>query len=644
MELGVKMAIMIPPSLPSRPKPTQGEEILYKTLELKLADNFWVWYEPVISGKYPDFVILSPNLGLLILEVKGWRLNNIIQANPDYFKINYQKDDTESIQNQQSPLLQARNYLNNLQNVLKKYRVLTNPSGKYEGKLSFPIGSGAVMSDITKDKAEAKGLLQLLPEKKVIYGDELSQWKENTSPEAIIIRLKEMFEVKFSFSPLTEDQISTIRGVLYPEIVIREEKATINSIPTGSEFYLLPTDTILKTLDARQESFAKKIGDGHRIFFGVSGSGKTLLLISRAKYLINKNPEAKILILCFNICLASHLRSILHTDSQHLQYEKISVMHFHDWAISILGGWPNDLSGNHDECIAERMISKLSSYSNEQKWDVILIDEAHTFIGGWFECCVKALKDSQNGDLMSVADGNQKLYKRPNFRWKDVGIKAQGRTISKKFDLDKNYRNTQEILSSALSVLSRTANLISPLEDEEITFPLVQPSEALRRGEQTFLFITNDPSSQDTSIASTISNLCKSGTKSEDIAVLYRQLGNSYQSRLNDIFNSLKQSGVKHDWVTKDKKSKAKYSIKNEGVKFITSLSSLGLEFKVVLFIWLEQFDDCIGKKDAEILAMREIYVGMTRAQNSLYLFLEDNSRLSPILKNNPLFNTIIVN
>jgi len=39
MELGVKMAIMIPPSLPSRPKPTQGEEILYKILELTLSTS-----------------------------------------------------------------------------------------------------------------------------------------------------------------------------------------------------------------------------------------------------------------------------------------------------------------------------------------------------------------------------------------------------------------------------------------------------------------------------------------------------------------------------------------------------------------------------------------------------------------------------
>lgn len=639
------MAIMIPPSLPSQPKPTQGEATLYKTLESRVPDDFFVWYEPVVSGKYPDFVILSPNLGLLILEVKGWTLNNIIRANPNYFQINYQENDTESIQSQQSPLLQARNYLNNLQNVLKKYPVLTNLSGKYQGKLSFPIGTGAVLSNLTREKAETNGLLPLLPEKKVIYSEELSKWGSNTSSEMIISRLKEMFEVKFNFLPLTEDQISTIKGVLYPEIVIKEEKATVNSIPKSSEFHLLPTSTILRTLDAKQESFAKKIGDGHRIFFGVSGSGKTLLLVSRAKYLINKNPEAKILILCFNICLASHLRSVLHTDSQNEQYKKISVKHFHDWAISILGVWPKDISGkpDQDKQIASKMIEKLSSYGEGDKWDAILIDEAHTFIEDWFRCCVSALKDSENGDLMIVADGNQKLYKHPDFRWKDVGIKAQGRTISKKFDLDKNYRNTQEILSSALGLLNRTISLISPLEDEEITFPLVQPSESLRHGEKTALLIAKDPSNQDQSIISTISQLCQLGTIPGDIAILYRQLGNTYELRLTGIFDALKKSKIEYDWVTKNQKSKSNYSVKHEGVKFITSLSSLGLEFKVVLFIWLEQFDNCIGRGEAEVLAMREIYVGMTRAQHSLYLFVQNESKLSSILKDSKNFNMTIV-
>ncbi|MFN9614541.1 MAG: nuclease-related domain-containing protein, partial [Dolichospermum sp.] len=61
--------MMIPSSIPD--KASQGEKRLYNILKNKLSDNFYVWYEPRIDGRYPDFIILSPDFGLLVIEVKG---------------------------------------------------------------------------------------------------------------------------------------------------------------------------------------------------------------------------------------------------------------------------------------------------------------------------------------------------------------------------------------------------------------------------------------------------------------------------------------------------------------------------------------------------------------------------------------------
>lgn len=46
----------------------------------------------------------------------------------------------------------------------------------------------------------------------------------------------------------------------------------------------------LKVLDLRQENNARKIGEGHRIVYGVAGSGKTVLLIAKARLLSAQNP------------------------------------------------------------------------------------------------------------------------------------------------------------------------------------------------------------------------------------------------------------------------------------------------------------------------------------------------------------------
>ena len=41
------------------------------------------------------------------------------------------------------------------------------------------------------------------------------------------------------------------------------------------------------------------------------------------------------------------------------------------------------------------------------------------------------------------------LYRKRDFTWADAGIHASGRVINRKFDLDRNYRNTAEILRAA---------------------------------------------------------------------------------------------------------------------------------------------------------------------------------------------------
>ncbi|NET42968.1 nuclease-related domain-containing DEAD/DEAH box helicase [Okeania sp. SIO2B3] len=618
------MAQIIPDRIPA--KASAGEKRLYNILS-RLPDDFSVWYEPDINGRYPDFIILSPDFGVLIIEVKGWYFNSILKASSYSFEIKWKQDGREINKTEKSPLIQGRDYLLELINQLQKRQILTHRSGNYQGKLSFPHSVGAVMSNITYKKASEYQLdQQILPIKKVIYRDKLLNWEEGKVPNEIIIqRLKKMFKFQFEFPKLTPDQITDIKGSIYPEIVIGEQKTDAG--------------TILKTLDFQQETLAKSIGDGHRIFFGVAGSGKTLLLISRAKSLVNHNHNYKILVVCYNVSLAAYLRSILHQDSQNPQYQNIEVTNFHNWANSIIGYSENTQRENYDEFIAEATLKQLSNYSIEQKYDAILIDEAHTFVPSWFKCCVSALKDSENGDLMIVADGNQGFYQRSKFIWKNVGVKAQGRTISKNFDLDKNYRNTQQILLAASGILKPINDRVNPSsEEQEISFPLIKPTQALREGEIPQLHIASNSEQEDKSIIQTIQKLHKSGLDFNEIAIIYR-----YNTRLKSIISMMNQYDIPTYWVSKDRKSKAKYNLNLKGVRIITFESSLGLEFKAVLLIWLEQFDDCIGKNksDAEILARRKIYVGMTRAQEYLHLFSNKNAKIIPELVNGNHFNII---
>ena len=261
---------------------------------------------------------------------------------------------------------------------------------------------------------------------------------------------------------------STIKGILFPEYIAKEKPANKNSVPVNID--LPPQSTILETLDLEQERLARSIGEGHRLISGVAGSGKTIILMARAKSLIDRDCNQRVLILCFNITLSVYLRSLLHTDTKNPQYQKIEVLHFHKWAVGFTKKFYND-----DEKIGFELAKKLSALDQARKWDAILVDEAHTFEPSWLACCVLGLKDPENGSLTIVSDGSQSLYSRSKFTWSSLGIKARGRTKK----LAKNYRNTQEILTAAWSVVDSIQNESG---NTEATFPVVEPVAALQRG------------------------------------------------------------------------------------------------------------------------------------------------------------------
>ncbi|MEI6381969.1 MAG: NERD domain-containing protein [Cyanobacteriota bacterium ELA615] len=611
------MALTIPDSCPA--KASGGEKNLFKILRDGLPDDYYLWYEPIVENRFPDFTVLSPTFGLLILEVKGWSCNYIKQANSNTFKI--QKQESDAIENHDSPLRQCKGYLDVIHNKMKQYQILCQQDGEFEGKLAFPIGYGVIMSNITKNQAEKSGIYDILPNPQVAYKDEFLAW-DSIEERILIKRLQEMFSIRFSFPALNDDQISTIKGILHPETAIKEIPAAQKSI--SIQMTLKLDSPVIVTLDAKQENLAKNIGNGHRIFFGVAGSGKTLLLISRAKLLSAINDQ-KILIVCYNIILACHLRSLL------AKYQQIEVFHFHAWAKTILGRLPKPglvPDEEYDLYMGELLLKKLKDCSYYLKYDSICVDEAHTFEPIWFQCCVEALKDPDDGNLIIVSDGSQKLYKRRNFTWSSVNIKARGRTFSQKFNLDKNYRNTKEILSFAWNVIKNcNKEQINETEEDPVAaFPIIEPTGALRNGEQPTLHITFN---QTESILKQVEYLRNSGYQSEDIAILYRKSIADNKSTIDELCNQLHIRGLGGGyWISKDRESKVNYNLKQTGVRIVTVLSSLGLEFRAVLILWLEQFyNDCLSK-DFEIAtqARRELYVGMTRAQETLHLFTSKNS------------------
>lgn len=61
------MAFMIPETIDDIYNVTNGERKVFKLLRDLLPNSYIVWYEPEITNRCPDFVVLGPDIGLVVL-------------------------------------------------------------------------------------------------------------------------------------------------------------------------------------------------------------------------------------------------------------------------------------------------------------------------------------------------------------------------------------------------------------------------------------------------------------------------------------------------------------------------------------------------------------------------------------------------
>jgi superfamily I DNA/RNA helicase len=160
---------------------------------------------------------------------------------------------------------------------------------------------------------------------------------------------------------------------------------------------------------------------------------------------------------------------------------------------------------------------------------------------------------------------------------------------------------------------------------EDNTFPTIKPNTALRRGPRPILHLAGTKTRAVESTIEQIRGLVESGYSSSDIAILYRYKSKRDDALFRSLLEGLGNQGLPVYWVTESQETKVNYSARKPGIRVITTLSSLGLEFKVVLLLWVEQFADCFDQdSEKKALARRQLYVAMTRAQEELHLIAGD--------------------
>jgi len=605
------MAIMIPDDIEQFN--TYGEEAFYRFLAsvAKPDEHFLVWYTPAINDSEPDFVLFCREIGLVIFEVKDWRLDQIKEVSPKKFKMEL----GSNVEYRTNPYEQAKVYFHKIKDCLTKDGRLSSRDGQYLGKPKIPISCGVVFPNINSlEYRERFDNDRIIPCNKIFFWDDLNTYSDLHEPTGknFLESLKKRFEPIFPCQ-LSPKELSCLREILYPCI-------RIQTVDRGPSLELKAHDEKIRLLDHHQEVIARKFDNGHRIITGPSGSGKTVVLVHRAVFLKKYNPSIrKILFVCFNSTLVNYIRRLLSMQGASLGTSGVEVLTFYELCERLTG--EKVLHENQDsmyyELITDEALDK--EIPLEMIYEAILVDEGQDFSDSMLQVVTRCLNKKTN--VLTIAlDEGQDVY-HPKRSWNKLGIQAKGR--SKR--LEKVYRNTKEIAEFAARFRGATNDRSDESNVQISLFPDLQVS----RGPCPILRQFSSCDKIIEFVVQEIRRLVDAGVfPLSEIAIVYTtKRPNPELDTIPSMFTSaLDQAGILNKWLSEDYRTRRSHDITTNNVTITTIHSAKGLDYACVFLVGLDELKPCDRWVEEQINNLA--YVGITRARYQLYITYVEHTEL----------------
>jgi len=295
----------------------EAEELVLRALQF-LPDECIIYAQPKLAYKhklrYPDFVIVYHEWGVVVLEVKSW-----IRFEDRDGKQALVCQRNGQLKWETSPVEQARTAAHVLNNMLEADEDLLD----YAGKRTFSYAFGGVLPYLPP------ATIQWLEE---AWGETYLLGREDLRPERITEKIANIYVPRHR-EPLSERQVRAIcatiyeknknvdratgefKGVIdriqesiYKEPIVVQPQAARPEQPAQASFdseLAPPVEARIKHLEAEmpEEVAALKSTPYVRLVRGFAGTGKTDVLILRAHYLHEQHPDLDILVTTFNVPL-----------------------------------------------------------------------------------------------------------------------------------------------------------------------------------------------------------------------------------------------------------------------------------------------------------------------------------------------------
>lgn len=356
-----------------------------------------------------DLVVLMPDIGVLVLEVKG----GSVTVEPDDAEGHRWWTRSGGGRRQIRPVDQARG----TKHALRRY-VDQHPRGGTTRRVAW--GHGVVVP-YTRFDADFS-----VPE--------LPRWSLHDRDDQAVLaeRIRDAaWWMRHGDRPPTHDDVEVLTDILtgrfptpYDVNAESDDRAAEFDRLTMEQASILHVTRLLTRVEVR----------------GGAGSGKTVLALQQAKELARGGQgrrSQRVALLCYSIGLAEHLRRQVATWDRRHRPAFVGTFHAFGQQWGAAEGDRTD-SEFWEERLPAEMAELAAELPDKHKYDAVIVDEAQDFADSWWTPVLRSLRDEEQGGLYVYSDENQRIFAR--FGRPPVALVP--------LVLDHNLRNTQQIHDS----------------------------------------------------------------------------------------------------------------------------------------------------------------------------------------------------
>mgnify|MGYP000814142128 FL=1 len=366
---------------------------------------------------------------------------------------------------------------------------------------------------------------------------------------------------------------------------------------------------------------------------GVAGSGKTQVLAFRAVNAM-KRTGGDVLVLTYNITLANYLKFRLSEIREDFSWEKIDIYPYHQF-FRIRAAECKlhvEFGSYQDETFFD-------NFPNHKKYFAIFVDEVQDYTTEWLRIVMRNFLLESNGELVVFGDPKQNVYQRPLDTNGDIRLGIIGGQWNRQLTTSRRFTNPRLANLATAFQTQFMANL--PTDDmaaenamlNTFNFQILTYID-LRQNNSFESIVTNiiNIISNDNNEARDFVVLASSTKLLRNIDILYRQKTNE-QTEItfisNEVLERLKQIHqvndekianwkFNRDFEALERTRKQLFTTDKRCLKISTIQSFKGWESPSVIVI-LEN-DLILHNTTFRPMSPQTIYTAITRARENMYI------------------------